>query len=171
MNETILISILSILAVFVIASLIIGTYGISKINTVIDYSEDGDLVTNLEKYYNNVRELQKNLKLSQEGVVLDRISACDKKCNISLSKTGIVNFDAFDGVSGKQSFSLAILNQHNTGFVITSLYGTSSSNSYVREIKEGKSSIPLLEEEQEAVTKAMTGVLNNNDDSDGDSDE
>lgn len=162
MNETILIAVISVLAVFVIASLIIGVLNVSKINAIMDYSEDGDLVTNLEKYYNNVRELQRKLKMSQEGVISDRITACDRKFNLSLSKTGIVNFDAFDDVFGKQSFALAILNQYNTGFVITSLYGTNSSNTYVREIKDGKSAIPLLEEEQEAVSKAMTGNISSN---------
>lgn len=161
MNETILIAVIAVLAVFVIASLIIGVLNVSKINAIMDYSEDGDLVTNLDKYYNNVRELQKKLKLSQEGMLSDRITACDRKLNLSLSKTGIVNFDAFDDVFGKQSFALAILDQYNTGFVITSLYGTNSSNTYVREIKDGKCGIPLLEEEQQAVTKAMTGNMTN----------
>ena len=126
MNETILIAVIAILAVFVIASLIIGVINVSKINSILDYSEDGDLVTNLERYYNNVRELHKKLNLSNEGAILERISACDRKINMSLSKTAIVNFDAFDDVFGKQSFALAILNQFNTGFVITSLYGNSS---------------------------------------------
>ncbi len=157
MNETILIAVISVLAVFVIASLIIGMLNVSKINAIMDYSEDGDLVTNLERYYNNVRDLHRKLNMSQEGALLERISSCDRKINMSLSKTGIVNFDAFDDVFGKQSFALAILNQYNTGFVITSLYGNSSSNAYVREIKEGKSAIPLLEEEQEAVKKAING--------------
>lgn len=161
MNDTILIGVISVLAVFVIASLIIGVLNVSKINSILDYSEDGDLVTNLEKYYNNVRELQKRLKLSQEGAMSERISACDRKINVSLSKTGIVNFDAFDDVFGKQSFALAILDQNNTGFVLTSLYGNNSSNTYVREIKDGKSQIPLLVEEQEAVSKAMSGNINN----------
>ncbi len=161
MNDTILIGVISVLAVFVIASLIIGVLNVSKINSILDYSEDGDLVTNLEKYYNNVRELQKRLKLSQEGAMSERISACDRKINASLSKTGIVNFDAFDDVFGKQSFALAILDQNNTGFILTSLYGNNSSNTYVREIKDGKSQIPLLVEEQEAVSKAMSGNINN----------
>lgn len=161
MNETILIAVIAVLAVFVIASLIIGVLNVSKINAIMDYSEDGDLVTNLDKYYNNVRELHRKLKLSQEGMLSDRITACDRKFNLSLSKTGIVSFDAFDDVFGKQSFALAILDQYNSGFVITSLYGTNSSNTYVREIKDGKCSIPLLEEEQQAVTKAMMGNIQN----------
>ncbi len=162
MNETILIAVIAILAVFVIASLIIGVVNVSKINAIMDYSEDGDLVTNLERYYTKVRDLQKQLNMSNEGAILERIKSCDRKSRVSLSKTGIVNFDAFDDVHGRQSFALAVLNQDNTGFVITSLYGSSSSNAYVREIVDGKSSIPLLTEEQAAVTKAMEGNLPDN---------
>lgn len=157
MELTLIFSLLSILAVFVIASIVIGVINISKINSILDYAEDGDLTGNLEKYYNNVRDLQKKLVLSSEGKILERVSSCENKQNLALSKTGIVNFDAFDDVFGNQSFALAILDQFNTGFVITSLYGNSSSNTYVRRITEGKCDIPLLEEELEAVSMAMSG--------------
>ncbi len=159
MEGTVIVTLIAILAIFVIVSIVIGVINISKINSILDYAEDGDLAGNLEKYYNNVRDLQKKLILSQEGKMYERISSCETKLNIGLSKTGIVNFDAFDDVFGKQSFALAILNQYNTGFVITSLYGSNSSNTYVRPIEEGKCSIPLLEEEKEAVLKAMSGNL------------
>lgn len=159
MNETILIAVIAILAVFVIASLIIGVTNVSKINSILDYSEDGDLVTNLERYYNNVRDLQKKLNMSQSGAIIDRIASSERKTNKSLSKTGIVHFDAFDDVHGKQSFAVAVLSQHNTGFILTSLYGNNSSNVYIREIKEGKCEIPLLEEEQEAVDIAISSGI------------
>lgn len=161
MNEGVFIAVIAVICVFVIASIVLGIINISKINTLLDYADDGDLAGNLEKYYNNVRELQKKLRISDEGVMLERISRCDTKINLSLSKTAVVNFDAFDDVHGKQSFSLAILNQYNTGFVITSLYGNSSSNSYVRAITEGKSDIPLLDEEKNAVLMAMSGIKDN----------
>lgn len=160
MNETILIAVIAVLAVFVIASLILGVLNVSKINSILDYSEDGDLVTNLEKYYNNVRDMQKKLAVSQAGAIAERIASCDRKINTALSKVGIVSFDAFDDVFGNQSFALAVLDQHNCGFVLTSLYGSNSSNTYVREINDGKSRIPLLSEEQEAVDKAMSGNTN-----------
>lgn len=159
MNEQAMLSLIIILSILVIASIIIGIVNLSKINTIMAFSEEGDLVENLEKYYDNVRELQKKLKLSQEGSMSERIAACEVKANITLSKTGIVSFDAFDDVHGKQSFALAVLNQYNDGFVLTSLYGNSSSNTYVRCIKEGKSTTALLEEEKEAVKKAMSGNL------------
>ena len=159
MDDRILMSVIAVLAVFVIASIVIGIMNISKINAILDYSEDGNLTENLEKYYNRVNELQKRLKLSQEGMISDRISGCEAKINMSLSKTGIVSFDAYDDVHGKQSFALAVLNQYNDGFVITSLYGSSSSNSYVRSIRDGKSTTVLLDEEKEALDKAMSGTI------------
>lgn len=159
MSDTMILTVFAVISVFVIASIIIGIINITKINTLLDYAEDGDLAGNLEKYYNNVRELQKKIRLSDEGLMHERINRCDAKINMSLSKTGVVNFDAFDDVHGKQSFALAILNQFNTGFIITSLYGNSSSNTYVRAITEGKSDIPLLEEEKEALMEAMSGIL------------
>lgn len=157
MENILILSLLAVLAVFVIVSIVIGVINISKINSILDYAEDGDLTGNLEKYYNNVRDLQKKLVLSQEGKILERVASCENKLNIGLSKVGIVNFDAFDDVFGNQSFALAILNQYNTGFVITSLYGNSSSNTYVRHIVDEKCDIPLLEEEKNAILKAMSG--------------
>lgn len=160
MDERILMAVLSVLIVFVIASIIIGIINISKINSILDYSDDGNLIDNLEKYYNSVNELQKKLKLTQEGAMSERISGCETKVNMGLSKTGIVNFDAFDDVHGNQSFALAVLNQYNDGFVLTSLYGSSSSNTYVRPVREGKSTTMLLDEEKEAIDKAMSGNIN-----------
>ncbi len=159
MNERVLMSIVAVLAVFVVASIVIGIINISKINSILDYAEDGDLVHNLEKYYNSVNELQKKLKMSQEGMLSDRISGCETSINMTLSKLGIVNFDAYDDVHGNQSFALAVLNRYNDGFVITSLYGSSSSNAYVRKVSEGKCSVTLLDEEQEAIEKAMSGKV------------
>ncbi|MGN1115071.1 MAG: DUF4446 family protein [Candidatus Ornithomonoglobus sp.] len=159
MNEQLLAIIIISLIVFVIASIVIGIVNAIRLNNLLEYSEDGDLIENLNKYYESVRDLQKKLKISSEGSMSERISACEAKVNMTLSKTGIVNFNAFDDVHGNQSFSLAVLNQYNDGFVITSLYGNSSSNTYVRSVKEGKSTKKLLDEEIEAIRKAMSGNI------------
>lgn len=160
MNDQVMLAIIAIIGVLVLISIIIGIVNGSKINAVLDYSEDGDLVENLEKYYNNIRELQKKMKMSQPGAMSDRIASAEARTNLSLSKIGIVNFDAFDDIKGNQSFALAILNQYNDGFIITSLYGKSSSNTYVREVREGKSPTKLLDEESAAIQKAMSANMN-----------
>ena len=42
--------------------------------------------------------------------------------NRSLIKYGIVKYDAFDDVGGKLSFSLALLDQTDTGFVLNAIH-------------------------------------------------
>ena len=160
MNQIQIYIAMAVLVVLVIVAIIIGLVNSSKINALLDYSEDGDLVENLDKYYNNIRDLQKKLKMSQAGAMSDRIAPCEHKPDLTPTKTAIVNFDAFDDVHGKQSFALAVLNQYNDGFIITSLYGSSSSNTYVRSVKEGKASIKLLAEEAEALSNAMSVNMN-----------
>ena len=156
MNQEFMIVMIVIIGLIAIISIILNLINTSKINDIMEFSEDGDLVESLEKYYSSIRDMQKKFKGSQTGVISDRVSACESKINLTLSKIGIVNFDAFDDVRGNQSFALAVLNRYNDGFVITSLYGNNSSNTYVRNIKEGKSQIKLLAEEEEAVNRAVS---------------
>lgn len=75
--------------------------------------------------------------------------------NNALSKIGIVKFDAFDGMTGKYSFSAAFLNNFSNGIILTSLYGHETCNTYLRIITDGVSDTKLLSEEQEALDKAL----------------
>ena len=76
----------------------------------------------------------------------------------SLNKFGIVRFDAFPGMAGAFSFSLAVLNSESDGFVITTMYGHDSSNTYLREIKQGLCATKLLPEEEQAIKKAQNNL-------------
>ena len=66
----------------------------------------------------------------------------------------VFNFDAYDDVTGKLSFALTVLNSNNDGFIITSLYGHNSCNTYVREVRGGETSIKLLDEEKYSLETA-----------------
>ena len=72
----------------------------------------------------------------------------------SIKRIGIEKFDAFDGITGAYSFSVALLNDRLDGIILTSLYGHETCNTYLREILGGKSEITLLKEEQSALDKA-----------------
>ena len=85
---------------------------------------------------------------------MSRLANCENDSNISLKKIGLVNFDAFDDVTGKLSFALAILNNNNDGIILTSLYGHNSCNTYVREVVNGETPVKLLEEEKTALNEA-----------------
>lgn len=70
-------------------------------------------------------------------------------------KAGLVRYDAFPQMGGKLSFSLALLNEKDDGFIINSVHGTDGCYTYSKEIKDGSCEISLGAEEQQALVKAM----------------
>lgn len=154
-DETIIFfGIAALLVILFIVNLILGISNNSKINTIMDYSDDGDIVTALKDYYDKVEDLAKIVNKSTDTVLLNRLANVENEAGISIKKIGIVNFDAFDDVRGNLSFALAMLDNNNDGVMLTSLFGHNSCNTYVREIRNGETSVKLLTEEKEALSKA-----------------
>lgn len=139
-----------------LVNLILGISNASKINTLMDYSDDGDgdIITALKDYYDKVEDLAKTVNKSTDTVLLSRLANCENEAGISIKKLAVVNFDAFDDVKGNLSFALAMLDNNNDGIILTSLFGHNSCNTYVREIRNGETSVKLLIEEKEALDKA-----------------
>ncbi len=153
-ENLILLGIGALAVVLSLIGIIIGLVNASKVNTLMDYSDEGDIVTALKDYYDKVEDLAKTVNRSTDAVLMSRLSNCENETNFSIRNIGIVNFDAFDDVRGNLSFALALLNNAGDGIILTSLFGHNSCNTYVREIKNGESSVKLLTEEKEALSKA-----------------
>ena len=73
----------------------------------------------------------------------------------TFQKVGLVKYDAFNEMGGKLSFSLALLNASNDGFVLNAVHSREGCYTYIKEIIDGNSIIVLAEEEQEALNMAM----------------
>jgi hypothetical protein len=90
---------------------------------------------------------------------IDRLSQSLEKLQDEMmggyQKTGLIRFNPFKEIGGDQSFSLALLDGENSGFVITGLYGRELNRVYVKPIKKGKSTYSLSEEEKKAIEKAI----------------
>ena len=72
----------------------------------------------------------------------------------TFQKVGLVKYDAFNEMGGKLSFSLALLNASNDGFVLNAVHSREGCYTYIKEIIDGNSIIVLAEEEQEALKMA-----------------
>ena len=70
-------------------------------------------------------------------------------------KMGLIKYDAFHEMGGKLSFSLAMLDMRNNGFIINSVHSSEGCYSYTKEIKLGQCAIDLGAEEAEALSIAM----------------
>ena len=79
-----------------------------------------------------------------------------KKMKNAFQKVGLVKYDAFHEMGGKLSFSLALLNEVNDGFIINAMHSREGCYTYIKEIIYVNSVIALAEEEKEALNMAMS---------------
>lgn len=68
-----------------------------------------------------------------------------------VQKVAIVRFNAFDNVGSDLSFSIAILDNNDTGVVISGIYARDSSSTYAKPVSSGKSKYTLSAEEIQAI--------------------
>lgn len=69
----------------------------------------------------------------------------------TFQKVGLVKYDAFHEMGGKLSFSLALLNETEDGFVMNAVHSREGCYTYIKEIIAGNAIIMLSEEEKEAL--------------------
>ena len=88
------------------------------------------------------------------GYLSEKIRILGDTLLSAYQKIGIVKYDAFQEMGGKLSFSLALLDDENNGFVLTSMHTREGSYTYIKEIIKGESYVILAEEERKALEEA-----------------
>jgi hypothetical protein len=84
-----------------------------------------------------------------------RAQDMDQRINESIAHRALVRYDAYGEMSGAQSSSVAILDRHRSGIVLSSIMHRDQARVYVKEVREGQSSIELSPEEQQAIEQAL----------------
>jgi len=74
----------------------------------------------------------------------------------SVRRVALLRYDAFEDVGGRLSFSCAMLDEHGTGVVLTSINGRQETRVYAKPVAAGTSTYNLSAEEEEAIRLAMT---------------
>lgn len=78
----------------------------------------------------------------------------DRRVKSSIRYVGLVRFDAFPDVGGRQSFALAVYDEEGNGAVVSSLVGRTDSRVYGKSLVAGDSEHTLSTEEQQAIEQA-----------------
>lgn len=76
----------------------------------------------------------------------------------SLQKTAIVRFNPFRNTGGDQSFVLAMLDNHDSGFLLTSIHSREGTRVYIKPVSYGTSDYTLSNEESSALKQAVSGT-------------
>ncbi|MBC8586725.1 DUF4446 family protein [Paratissierella segnis] len=110
-----------------------------------------DLLIHIDK---DIRDMERDINLIENS-----ISSFDAKLAFAIQKIGFIRYNAFDGIGSELSFSIALLDNFQNGFVLTSIYGRETSISFAKPIKNGESNIPLSAEELIAIDRAIKGEM------------
>lgn len=96
------------------------------------------------------RIIKKATEENQKDIndLYNRLASC-------FQKIGIIKYDAFNQMGGQLSYSIALLDEDNNGFLLNSVHSTEGCYSYSKEIRGGKCRLELGEEEQMALNEAM----------------
>ena len=73
----------------------------------------------------------------------------------SLQRIGLVKYDAFGDTGDTLSFSLAVLDANDNGFILSSIVGRETSRMYIKEVSGGKSRDTLSSEEVQSLDQAL----------------
>ena len=84
-----------------------------------------------------------------------RVGGAERRMDGCISHTSVVRYDAMNELSGQQSSTVALLDERQTGVVISSILHRDQARLYVKQVREGAPEYELSPEEQQAVDAAM----------------
>lgn len=134
--------------------LIVQIIQYKKLKKRLDKFMTGKDGSSLEKDIAGLYEDNKKMKESIEINKKD-IRVLYKDMESAVQKLGVVKYDAFRQMGGQLSFSIALLNQKDDGFILNCVHGADGCYSYTKEVRNGECSIELGEEEKKALHTAM----------------
>ena len=73
----------------------------------------------------------------------------------ALTKVAIVRFRSFEDMGSDLSYAVAMLDSHNNGVVLSSIFAREDSRSYAKPIVNGTSTYTMTSEEEDALRQAM----------------
>ena len=112
----------------------------------------GSLEEDIITLYEDNKFIKSSVETNREN-----IKELFAKHKTAFQKMGLVKYDAFKEMGGKLSFTLALLDENNNGFLINSVHSSDGCYSYTKRITNGDSQIPLSNEEKVAVERAISG--------------
>ena len=87
--------------------------------------------------------------------ILNELEEIRKDGSYHIQKIGLVRYNPFAETGGNQSFCLSVLDEHDSGLVISSLHSRDATRVYAKPVKNGKAGgYDLSDEEEKAIKEA-----------------
>lgn len=87
--------------------------------------------------------------------VRDQAEATARRLDGAITHSAVIRYDAYNEMSGRQSSSIALLDDHRNGVVLSSILHREQARLYAKPVRSGRSELDLSPEEQAAVDTAI----------------
>ena len=81
----------------------------------------------------------------------------EQRLDSAVAYSALVRYDAYGEMSGRQSTSIALLDAHRSGLVLSSIHHRDQARLYAKQVREGQPELELSPEESEAIRLALEG--------------
>ena len=85
-----------------------------------------------------------------------RLGVTEQRLDGTVAYRALVRYDAYGEMSGRQSTSIALLDAHRSGLVLSSIHHRDQARLYAKEIRHGEPEFELSPEENEAIRLALS---------------
>jgi len=85
----------------------------------------------------------------------DRLATAEMRLDGAIAHFGLVRYDAYNEMSGRQSTSIALLDSRRCGVVLSSIHHRDQARLYAKQVVAGEGELELSPEEAEAVRVAL----------------
>ena len=121
---------------------------------VLGESGAQDLVAHAEQLQDAFRSL--HAYVEDVSSRLDhRVGTVEDRMDGAIAYHGLVRYDAYNEMSGRQSTSIALLDSSRNGVVLSSIHHRDQARLYAKQISAGKGELKLSPEEEEALRIAL----------------
>ena len=110
-----------------------------------------------ETLEDNIVDIYRRLQSFQNKDMANKdvMKVLNRSLSSTIQKTGLVKYNAFEGMGGQSSFVLTLLNMENSGYILNAMHSRNSCYLYVKEVKNGRPDMSLSQEEKISLDRAM----------------
>jgi hypothetical protein len=105
----------------------------------------------LQEAFQALQEYVGEIGLQLEG----RLDHLNDTLAGAISHRALIRYDAYNELSGQQSMSIALLDHHGSGVVLTCIHHRDQARVYAKQVLEGRGELELSPEEADAVRVAL----------------
>ena len=105
----------------------------------------------LQREFTALRDWLEDASTRLEG----RMEVAEQRIDGAFTYRSMLRYDAFGEMTGRQSSTIVLLDEHRSGLVLSAIRSRNHSHLYVKQLLRGHSDIELSPEEQRAVNDAL----------------